>query len=217
MSFEIPLDEVDTKQVGGFEKVSPGFYHAYITDVEEQGGKKGEMVVYFQILRGTTPGQEGISHREQFSREPKQTPIKKVLALAIACGLTTRDELDRMKDEGRRPELEFTQCIGRQVCLHLEPSTGTDGKSYFGMHWDEVWHPFDKRASKIPLDASWLASGGYVLPAGRPLDGMAAPANTTNTGTKPQGNGKTTGLERPAPGTPASKDVAEDVLAGVLG
>lgn len=214
MGIELALSEVDMDEVGGQAKAAPGYYHAYIPDLKEDGGKKGEMQVWFQILRGTTPGQEGIEHREQLSRQPTKWPIRKMTALAIACGLTSKEELDRMKADNQRPEIDFTQCIGRQVCLHLEQSTGSDGNTYIGLHFDEIWHPFDKRAARVPLSAEWLKAGGYVLPEGRPIDGVTANANTTP---KPQGTGKTTGLERPAPGTPAQQSVADNVLADVLG
>lgn len=213
MSIELALSEVDMDEVGGQAKVAPGYYHALVSDLDEQGGKKGQMSVKFQILRGTTPGQEGIEHRELFNREPKSLPLRKMTALAIACGLTTKEQLEEWKAAGERPQLEFTDCIEKQVCLRIESSVGTDGKNYTNLHFDEIWHPFDKRANRVPLNAEWLASGGYVLPAGRPLDGVAAPTNTTP---KPPANGRTTGLERPAPGTPASQSVADDVLAGVV-
>lgn len=209
MSFEIPLDEVDTGRIGGFDKVEPGYFHFVITALDEEGGKKGEMVVDMDVLRGSVPGQEGKSHRENFSRELKSTPIRKLLALAIACEITTKEDLDKMRAAGTRPELDFSLCVGKQVCARIETNEH-QGTIYHRVAWDEIWHPTDKRANRTPLAMDWIKSGGYVLPEGRNPDGvLAAKADTTS---KPPAGKKTTGLEQPA----QTKETADDPLAGVV-
>lgn len=212
MSFEVPLDDVDTSSVGGFEKMEPGFYHTQIVNLNEDGGDKGEMLVWFEILRGTAPNQDGKNHREKFRKDAKAFAIRKLLALAIASGLTTRDQLDEMKARGERPVIDWQQCIGKQVCIHIERTASNDGKEYTQIAWDEIWHPLDKRASSIPLHPGMLKAAGITLPENRHVDGVLAKPATGNT--QQQRQTKTTGTESASNQQP-QKSAVDDVLAGV--
>lgn len=171
MAFEVPLDEIDTDNVGGFDKVLDGGYHLEITGYDEDGGRKGEMLVDAEVLRGTTPNQEGKSIRFFFGKELKPLAIRKILALAIASGVTTKQELDKHKAAGTSPSLDFSNIVGKQICANIETSE-SGGKSYTGLAWDEIFYPADKRANHIPLLMAKINAAKIVLPEGRNPDGL---------------------------------------------
>lgn len=207
MSFELPLDEVDTGSVGGYDRVEPGKYHCIVMALNEDGGKNGEMVVDFEILRGTTANQEGRSHRELFKKDVKSVQIRKFLALAIACGLTTREQIEELKAKGERPMFDWQQCVGKQVCMHLEENEH-QGKTYVRLAWDEIWRLDDKRANSIPLHAGFLKTSGIMLPPTRNIDGILSKSQTPPSTLQQK---KTTGTEQQAP-----KPSADEVLAGIV-
>lgn len=211
MAVEVFMDEIDTDAIGGFDRVADGGYHQKIVSIDEDGGKKGEMTVDFEILRGTTANQEGKVHREFFAKTSEKTARKKILAFAIACGLTTKLELDQHKAAGTSPNLDFAgKCVGRQVCMNIS-SSEYNGKTYTRMTWDEVFHPCDKRANHIPLHAGMLKSGGYVLPEGRHIDGAVKTATTTaNGGSNVAAAAKAATTAKPATGAAAQS--VDDLL-----
>jgi hypothetical protein len=213
MAVEVYMDEIETDAIGGFDRVAPGSYHMKIVGLDEDGGKKGEMTVDFEVLRGTTANQEGKVHREFFPKTSEKTARKKMLSLAIACGLTTKLELDKHKAEGTSPNLDFAgKCPGRQVCMNIESSQYND-KTYIRMVWDEVFHPCDKRANHVPLHAAMLKAGGYALPEGRNVDGAVknAALTTANGGTNAAAAAKAASAAKPAP-TGAAAQSVDDLL-----
>lgn len=212
MALEVPLDGMDTDKIGGFDKVQPGGFHFVVVALDEEGGDKGEMVVDFEIIRGTTENQEGKVQREYFSKElNKELPRRKIFALAIACGLTTKAELDKLKSEGKSPVIDFNQAVGRQGCFNLESNTWND-KVSTRLAWDEIYHPCDKRAAHIPVNVAMLKKAGIVLPAGRNPDGAVQ--------SKPGSQaGAAAAASKPATSTPAASQQqaanVDDLLAGV--
>ncbi len=209
MAVEVYMDEIETDAIGGFDRVAPGSYHMKVVGLDEDGGKKGEMTVDFEVLRGTTANQEGKVHREFFPKTSEKTARKKMLSLAIACGLTTKLELDKCKAEGKSPVLDFAGgCPGTQVCMNIESSQYND-KTYIRMVWDEVFHPCDKRANHVPLLASMLKAGGYVLPEGRHVDGAVKnAASTANGGSNVAAAAKAASTTKPA-GNATGSSVAD--------
>jgi hypothetical protein len=177
MAIEVYMDEVDTDSIGGFDRVAPGAYHMRVVGADEDGGSKGEMSVDFEVLRGTTANQEGKVHRELFKKTSDKFARKKMLALAIACGIVTKLELDKHKAAGTAPVLDFaTGAQGKNVCMNIE-SHEYNGKTYTRMAWDEVFHPADKRANHVPLLAAAIKAAGIKLPEGRNIDGAVKNTN----------------------------------------
>lgn len=211
MAVEVYMDEIETDAIGGFDRVAAGSYHMKVVSLDEEGGKKGEMTVDFEVLRGTVANQEGKVHREFFAKTSEKTARKKMLSFAIACGLTTKLELDKHKAAGTSPVLDFAgQCVGKQVCMNLEANE-YQGKTYIRMAWDEVFHPCDKRANHVPLLAGMLKSGGYVLPEGRHIDGaVKAASSTANGGSNVAAAAKAATTAKPAAGAAAQS--VDDLL-----
>jgi len=205
MAFEVPVDDIDTETVGGFDKVAVGSYHFEITSVDEEGGTKGEMIVKTEVLRGTTSNQEGKEIAHYFSKEMTALARRKILALAIATGLTTKQQLDQHKANGTSPSFDFNSIVGRQVCMNLEDNEW-NGKHSTRLAWDEIYHPTDKRANHIPLNVAKLKAAGIVLPAGRNPDGAV------KAGGQSDGSKKTETKTKPEPAKQAAS--VDELLAG---
>lgn len=197
MALEIPVDDLDTENVGGYDKVAPGSYHMAITHVDENGGRKGEMIVKTEVLRGTTTNQESKEIAHYFANERTPLARRKILALAIAAGLTTKQELDQHKANGTSPTLDFNSIVGKQVCMNLEDNE-YEGKHTTRLAWDEIYHPADKRASHIPLSVPHLKKAGIVLPPGRNPDGAVKSTSS------PSASEKATTKAKPEPAKQAA-------------
>lgn len=172
MAFEVPMDDIESSTIGGFDRVAPGSYHMTVTDVNEDGGTKGEMIVKFDIMRGTVDGQQGKEFQCYFSKEMNKVARRRVHAFAIATGLITSDQLEQHKKAGTSPSYDFNKVVGRQVCANLEDNFYND-KHTTRLAWDEIFHPADKRASHVPLLMARIkmANPPIVLPEGRNPDG----------------------------------------------
>ena len=212
---EVYVDSVDVDSIGGFDKVLAGGYHTCITSVEEGAGKKGEMIVRAEILRGTTANQVGKEHMEQFSVDTKPVALRKLHALAIASDLITKEDLAKHKAAGTSPNYDFASIVGKQVCMDLEANEYTDNngnlKSMVRLAWDQVYHPLDKRASHIPLHTGMLEKAGIKLPPTRNPDGAVS---TTGPGAKPNGNTAKPATTPPAV-SPAQAANVDDLLSGM--
>ena len=213
MAFELAVDDVDLSRVGGEEKVFPGNYHMLVDDVQEEGGDKGEMIVFYQILRGSTLGMEGRLFKVYFTKDFKDMALRKLTAFALAARLVTKEELMKCKDERKAPMIEWTQAVGRSVCMELEDNEyEKNGRTTHRtqLAWDNIWNPTDKRAAHIPLHAGQLQKEGLKLDANRPLDGiMAAQPDKTKPGSR--GAAKADAKKLPDP-----QVSADDALAGVI-
>lgn len=182
MAREEMLDDVDLDNIGGFDRVEPGSYHMLIIGVNEDGGRKGEMIVDFEVLRGTTPGQEGKVYRESFSWSIERAknggpgmPTRKRLALALATGLITKDGGNSCKAAGKPATIDYTAAMQRQVVINIEAGE-YNGKPTARLAFDEIYAPGDKRCRHVPLVKAMLDAAGIVLPEGRDPNGIARPA-----------------------------------------
>lgn len=212
MAFEVTVDNVDTDTVGGFDRVAPGSYHFEITHVDEDGGKKGEMVVKLEVLRGNVSNQEGKEIALYFAKDLSSAlAMRKILALAIATGLTTKQQLDQHKANGTSPTLDFNSVVGKQICCNLE-SNEYDGKTTTRLAWDEIYHPADKRANHIPLLMAKIktANPPIVLPAGRNPDGAVKTGGNGNGGAA----GSATKTSTPKTPSPTSQARSVEEMLG---
>jgi len=109
--------DYDPDKMEGFDNPAPGKCHLEITRVDEDSISKTsgnpQMEVDFEVLAHTIPNQEGKNHREYYSWTAASE--KKALQLAVACGLTTVDELKALKEKGRGPVIDFNMAVGRQI------------------------------------------------------------------------------------------------------
>jgi hypothetical protein len=171
MAFEMYLEDVDTDEIGGKDRIAAGKFHFLVESVDEEGGKNGAMRVELQVLRGTTPGQETKIFGMDFKREFDKWSQRKLAALAIAARLTTKEELDRLKAERKAPSFEWTDAVGRSICMEITADAEGQYAGLPKLHFDSIWRPDDKRASQIPLHAATLQREGIKMPSNRNPDG----------------------------------------------
>lgn len=205
MAFEMSFDDVDPDKVGGSDRVHPGEYHCLIEAVDEEG-ENYSMVVDLQILRGTTPCQEGKAYQLKLKKDFGEWPQRKLTAFGIAARLFTADEMKKAKAERQSLNIDWTKAAGRSICLSLENSQ--DGK-WTNLRFDNIWKPDDKRAAQIPLHAKALERDGIKLAANRPIDGVLSASAA---------GGKQQQQQKPAAAAAKSKpDVNTDDLGDCLG
>lgn len=161
---------------------APGKYHAVVIRLEEDGGKKGEMVVDYEILAGTTKDQEGKVHRDYFQKTAKA--MGRIHQLAMACGMVTAEQLKDMKARGQSPVYEFERdAIGKHIHVDLysdEYNGQTRTKCGFG-----IYHISDPKCSKgWPKNTGMLAKAGIAVAAppanATPQNQTAAPATAAS-------------------------------------
>lgn len=209
MAFEMYLEDVDTEEVGGKDRVAAGKYHMLIEDVDEEGGKNGAMRIAFQVLRGTTPGQETKIFLLDFKKEYDKWSQRKLAAFAIAARLRTKEQIEAIKTEKKSDPIEWTEALGRSVCMEI---TADESGQYAGLpklNFDSIWHPADKRAATIPLHPATIQREGIKLPDARPIDGIQSKPKETK-----DVKGKTS---KPTAGTTKEHAAsADDLLDGVI-
>lgn len=175
MSFDLDTDYFDPEEIGGSGFVAGGYYHAIVEGVDEDSDDKGDMLVDLSIQAGTTPGQAGKHYQLRFKKEFDKWPMRKLTAFAIATRLTTIDAIKKAKSgEGPKVSPDYSQSVGKSICLQLERKAAPDGREWTNLSFDNIWTPEDKRASHIPLHPDVVKREGIVLPEGRSIDGILA-------------------------------------------
>ena len=156
MAFEAPIEEQydPEKTMLGPEK---GKYHVQVVKVDEDGGQKGEMVVEYEVLAGTTPGQEGLVHRDYFAKSIKA--MGRIHQLAMACRMITAQQIKDLKEKGQSPTYDFVN-DAMNAHLHVELfddeyNGKTRTKCGFGIF-----------AIDDPKVASWPKNHGMLKSAG---------------------------------------------------
>ena len=130
--------------VGG-NRPLPGRYHVIIQDVDETFQKDAKsIIVDFEVLAGTTPGQEGRRHREYFSVSEKAMP--RLIRLAMVTQLIGPNEMR---------EVAFSQARSRQLIIEL----GEDeyqGKKRTKMSFAGMWEIGHADVKDVPLNQEAL-------------------------------------------------------------
>lgn len=171
MGWEFDANDFDPDTLGGFDNPKPGRYHFQIQKVDENGGSNGEMMVRLEVLAGTTANQEGKTHQEYFSKSPKAA--KRALMFAVACGITTIDELKSQKAAGKNPVIHFADAVGRQFCGGLEEEEwlAKDGTKKKGVKLDfRIWALDSPEAADIPMNKGALSGMADGTGAGGAAD-----------------------------------------------
>lgn len=139
----------------------PGLYHILIQGIDE-GGEKS-VIVDYEILAGTVPGQEGKTGREYLSKSPKA--MKRIVLFALAAGVTTMDELIKAKQAKVNPKINLQAAVNRQICIELYKNG-----QYTNITFEGFWNPTDEKAKDIPKNSGMLATVGAA--AEDPLAGV---------------------------------------------
>lgn len=176
--------------VQGNQRPLPGRYHVSVKDLkcffksfdenskEEKWNKCdetddycGKLSMTFEVLKGTTPGQEGREIEEAFYTSEKALP--RLQRLAIVLGLL-------QPGEAERPVL-FSDGIGRQLVIEVVENKYNDrsGKEVTGsrVSWMGLWSLNNKAVEDVPKDQEALkfaAGGGSRPDAGGNRETVAA-------------------------------------------
>lgn len=181
----VAMDYVDPSKMDGFDNPEPGSYHFEVLNVEEEDSKSGCMYADCEVLSGTTPDQEGKTHREYFSL--KSTAMSRIVQFAVAIGLLSKEDIERHKADGTEPDLPFaTEAPGRQFCGKLEADT-YEGKTRNKLNFN-MW-PLDSKSAKgIPLNEARLRKSEpehLAINTGESAQGADANANAGNANPAP--------------------------------
>lgn len=107
--------------VHGFRSPAPGRYHVVVRNVDESLARGDWISVEFEILAGTVPGQEHMTHTENmFLREGEGTDQH--LRFALVCGLIA---------PGTEADVNLQHAVGRQLIIGLDKrKSKKDDKEY---------------------------------------------------------------------------------------
>ena len=116
------VDSAEDLKGGGLPL--PGWYHVVVASAVEEvkakaaGGESHYVEVGFEILAGTTPGQEGKKFREKLYLTEKAE--KRLWALGMATRLLNDSHY------GKPLEMEESALIGLQCCVKVDARNYTD-------------------------------------------------------------------------------------------
>ena len=167
-TWDLPLDGLDIDEVGkDFEAIKVGKYHVQILDLrfEEQKKKKDEsdkdavagtvMVVKLEILNGTVQTEIGKSVNEYFYTSAGSR--KRALKFALACGITTEDELRRLQ-QARMGFSAWASAIGKQICVGFhEEEYEKKIRTKIGF---DMWAVDSDAAKDVPKNQAYLTGQG---------------------------------------------------------
>jgi len=137
--------------VASNKKPQAGTYHALITRAEDSPEKFPDKVIMdFEILAGTLPGQEGTRLTEFFATTPKAIP--RLTRLAMCLGLLGPQE---------KKNIDFAKAERQQCVIEVEDTeytkkgasepTKTVSISYFGF-----WSVGNKAVANVPKNEKFL-------------------------------------------------------------
>lgn len=152
---------VDTDDLGALsDPPAPGEYHIAFTEVDEEGGNSGEMVVEMEVLAGTIEGMEGRTHRMYY---PHTTNFSKFIhRLALVSGLVTQEQLEAAKKEGAGIEYDFSKIVGRQAMIRLHEDE-YQGSKRLKMAPFHIWSVEDPTCARWPKHEKMLKKAGYTV------------------------------------------------------
>lgn len=155
MSFELDTDDVDLDNLhgSGFDKPVAGKCHMMIQDIDTHEGTDDAMTVDYEVIAHEKPDQEGKTIRDYYYKKGQKADsqkelIRRMICFAVATGLTSEEELRRLKAEGKKPKINFEAAVGRHVCLEVREET-YQGKKKSKCGFD-VFGLNDPKAEKFP-------------------------------------------------------------------
>jgi hypothetical protein len=123
----------------GANNPAPGLYHAYIKDVDESEERfPAKVVVEFEVLAGSTPGQAEKTHTEFFSLSEKALP--RLQRLAMATGLIGPDE---------EKDVSFNDAVGKDCVVEVEEQM-YEGKKRSRLTFMGIWNTDHPKVRDVP-------------------------------------------------------------------
>jgi hypothetical protein len=141
-----------------------GRYHVAISAIRENGGNRGEMIVDYEVLAGTTPGQEGRVHRDYFAVTIKA--MSRIHQLAMAVGMITAEQIKTLMEANTPPSYDFEGfAVGRQIMVELTEDEYQGKKRVkcgFG-----IYSVNDSRVAKWPKNIAMAKAAGFEVNPGK--------------------------------------------------
>lgn len=131
--------------IQGNPRPLPGRYHVAVKHVDEKMDKFDKVIVEFEVLAGTTPGQEGRTITEFFAVTDKALP--RLQRLAVVLGLIKPGEGEK--------EVEFSDGVGRQLVIEVEENEyEKDGRTIHGVRCAYLgfWSLSNAAVADVPKD-----------------------------------------------------------------
>ncbi|MCC7422001.1 MAG: hypothetical protein IT428_17115 [Planctomycetaceae bacterium] len=189
----IAVDLSEDKLQDGMDNVVPGKAHVVMQKFHEYGSKNGDHMADFEVVAHDNPAEVGKIHREYFPQ--KSSVAWKLRALAIGLGLTTMDECQKAKEEGRALQIEYQDGVGRQMFVTFTENE-YQGKKSVRVEGN-MWPLTSDKCKGHPRNVGMLKRSGV------PLDQIPAPAES-----KPAAAGNGGAAKKPA-STTATKSAAQ--------
>lgn len=196
----IAVDLSEDKLQDGMDNVAPGKAHVHMQKFHEYGSKTGDHMADFEVVAHDNPAEVGKMHREYFPQ--KSSVAWKLRSLAIGLGLTTMDDCQKAKEEGRPLEIEYQDGVGRQMFVTFTESE-YNGKKSVRIEGN-MWPLTSDKCKGHPRNAGMLKRSGVAL------DKIPAAAAATNGGS----NGGAATTKKPASTTAATKPANQPATAG---
>ena len=171
---DIDLTEVEPDKIGkGGDFFPVGQFHVQVNSVEEWAGNNNDStLVQFECLASNLPKMEGHQHNEYFAMTPKA--VGRLLQLAVACRLVTRDDLKKQKEATGKISIDWTQATGRQ-CLVITEEEEYKGKVRSKINYN-IFDVEDSARKTIPKNETYLARFLQMCPKKADGNGKPAPA-----------------------------------------
>jgi hypothetical protein len=136
--------------VQGTKLPKPGRYHVVVARVDESMEKGDKIIVTFEVLAGTLPGQEDSQITEWFSTTEKALPRLKRFALAVGI----------LKPGDEEKEITFVDATNRDLVVEVEDHTYTnkDGveKKSVRIPWVSFWSTDNAAVADVPKSEAAL-------------------------------------------------------------
>lgn len=134
------VDELDT----GFSEPKPGKYHVIVNDVDDSQSKFDAIIVDFQVLDGTVPGQDGKTKRVFFNVD-NDRGMERLTRFAMAAGLVAPNE---------KREVHFSDAVNRQLIVEFSTYVPKEGKNkgqpQLGLAFGGIWPLDHPDVSDVP-------------------------------------------------------------------
>ena len=140
--------------IKGNPRPLPGRYHVFIKDAtQKEINGSDKIIIEFEVLAGTTPGQEGRDITEFFATTEKAIP--RLQRLAIIVGL--------LKPGEPAKPIDFADGIDKQLVIEIEQNkyTNKDGKEIEGVRVGYLgfWSLGNPAVNDVPRDNESIRGG----------------------------------------------------------
>jgi hypothetical protein len=152
MAMELDLTDIGSEDdLKGQNAPLAGRYHVVVHEIDDTFERYDKLIVTFKVLAGTTPEQEGKTHREFFSMSEKA--MVRVKKLCLVTGVIK---------PGVKAEVDFRDLIGRQLVIELvdHEYEDRDGnkKETVQIAFLGMWSLSHADASDVPKDTEAIAA-----------------------------------------------------------